>query len=101
MISPVQTLSDDALQALKQMVGAELVSTNQSEREYHARDQSFHDAHMPAAVVMPENVEQVSAVLKYANAHLIPITPWGAGTSIEGNSIPVAGGIVLDMGRMD
>ncbi len=101
MISPVQSLSDDALQFLKQTLGDEFVTTNFSEREHHARDQSFHDAHMPAAVVFPENAEQVSAILKYANEHLIPITPWGAGTSIEGNSIPVAGGIVLDVARMD
>lgn len=101
MISPVPTLSDDALQFLKQTLGAENVSTNFSEREHHARDQSFHHAHMPAAVVLPENTAQVSAILKYANEHLIPITAWGAGTSIEGNPIPIAGGIVIDFLRMD
>ena len=101
MISTVQTLSDDALQFLKQTLGDELVTTNFSEREYHARDQSFHHAHMPAAVVFPENAQHVSAILKYANEHLIPITAWGAGTSIEGNPIPVAGGIVMDFLRMD
>lgn len=101
MISTIHTLSNDALEFFKQTVGAEFVSTNQSEREHHARDQSFHDAHLPAAVLYPENTPQVSAILKYANEHLIPITAWGAGTSIEGNSIPVMGGIVLDFLRMD
>lgn len=101
MISPVQQLSADALHFLQQTVGAEFVTTNVSEREHHARDQSFHDAHLPAAVVFPENAQHVSAILKYANQQRIPVTPWGAGTSIEGNPIPVAGGIVLDFLRMD
>lgn len=101
MISPVTVLSGDALQFLQQTVGDEFVSVTRADREYHARDQSFHHAHMPAAVVFPETTAQVSAILNYANEHSIPVTPWGAGTSIEGNPIPVAGGIVVDFMRMD
>lgn len=101
MISPVPILSDDALHFLQQTIGAEFVSVNASDRAYHARDQSFHRAHLPAAVVFPETTAHVSAILKYANAHLIPVTAWGAGTSIEGNPIPIAGGIVMDFLRMD
>lgn len=101
MIESVERLSDHALQFLQATVGIEFVSTNASDREYHARDQSFHEAHVPAAVVFPENTQQVSAILKYANEHRIPVTPWGAGTSLEGNPIPLAGGIVLDFIRMD
>ncbi len=100
MISPVQNLSDDTVQVLQNIVGSEFVSIKNADREHHARDQSFHDAHLPAAVVFPESAQEVSAILKYANANLIPITPWGTGTSIEGNSIPVAGGIVMDFLRM-
>src|SRR6476661_2326377 len=101
MITPVANLTDDAVQFLQNTVGQEFVSIKNADREHHARDQSFHDAHMPAAVVYPETAQQVSAILKYANAELIPITAWGAGTSIEGNSIPVAGGIVMDFLRMN
>lgn len=101
MIAPIEKLSGTALEFLKETVGGEFVSVKTSDREYHARDQSFHEAHMPAAVVFPENAQQVSAILKYANEQRIPLTPWGAGTSIEGNPIPVLGGIVLDFLRMD
>jgi D-lactate dehydrogenase (cytochrome) len=94
-------LSAESLHFLKQTLGAENVSVTQADREYHARDQSFHAAHMPAAVVFPETTAQVSAILKYANAEKIPVVAWGAGTSIEGNPIPVAGGIVMDFMRMD
>ncbi|MDP7545020.1 MAG: FAD-binding protein, partial [Anaerolineales bacterium] len=39
--------------------------------------------------------------MSYANQHRIPVTPWGAGTSLEGNPIPVQGGIVLNLSRMN
>ncbi len=101
MLTTVMNLTTANLDFLRQTLGAENVSDNRADRAYHARDQSFHHAQLPAAIVFPENVAQVSAVLKYANAEKIPVTAWGAGTSIEGNSIPVAGGIVMDFLRMD
>lgn len=101
MVSPVSRLPDDAWQFFRDTVGSEFVSVNLAEREHHARDQSFHDAHLPAAVILPESTAQVSTIVRYCNEHLIPITPWGAGTSLEGNSIPLYGGIVLDFARMD
>lgn len=53
------------------------------------------------AVCFPENTGQVSEVLAYANAHRIPITPRGAGTGLSGGTVPVFGGIVLSMERMN
>lgn len=101
MINSVPNLTQDTLDQLIKLVGAEFVTTRIADREHHARDQSFHAAHLPAAVVFPENAQEVSGILKYANEEHIPITPWGAGTSVEGNCIPVYGGIVLDLQRMD
>lgn len=101
MIAPVETLADSDIQALKQILGSEFVSTNTSDREHHSRDQSFHHPHLPAAVIYPETADQISAVLKYANERLIPITGFGAGTSLEGHTIPLLGGIVIDFMRMD
>lgn len=101
MLSPVENLTDNDIQFLKQTLGAEFVSTNTSDREYHSRDQSFHHPHLPAAVIFPETASEISAVLKYANAHLIPITGFGAGTSLEGHTVPLLGGIVIDFMRMD
>ncbi|MFQ5616678.1 MAG: FAD-binding oxidoreductase [Anaerolineales bacterium] len=95
------TLSPDHLSVLTSIVGAEHVSVTNADREQHARDQSFHPPHPPAVVVWPASAEEISAVLKYANRHGIPVTPWGAGTSLEGNPVPVQGGIVLDTHRMD
>ncbi|NJR12363.1 FAD-binding oxidoreductase [bacterium] len=52
-------------------------------------------------VVWPENAEQVARVLHWANEHHVPVTPWGVGTGLEGNSIPLHGGILLSLQRMN
>lgn len=59
------------------------------------------DRVLPDVVVWPESTEDVSAVLAGANERGIPVTPYAAGTSLEGNAVPVARGISLDMSRMD
>jgi D-lactate dehydrogenase (cytochrome) len=85
---------------LQQILPAERVSTTQADRAQHAKDQSAHPAVLPDLVVWPESTAEVGAVLKYANARGTPVTAWGAGSSIEGNPIPLRGGIVLDLTRM-
>ena len=93
--------SADDLAFLRDTVGADWVSTTHVEREQHSRDQSFHAAHLPDVVVWPETTAQVSAILRHANERRIPVTAWGAGTSLEGNPVPLFGGIVMDFRRMD
>ena len=53
------------------------------------------------ALVFPLSTEEVSGVLRYAHAHRIPVTPRGAGTNLVGSTVPVQGGILLDLSRMD
>ncbi len=47
-----------------------------------------------------ETTEDVSRVLALASEHRVPVTPFGAGTSLEGHVIPVCGGISLDLSRL-
>ncbi len=55
----------------------------------------------PDAVVHASSVEAVSAVLRYANGRAIAVVPRGSGSSPFGGSVPVSGGIVLDVSGMD
>ena len=57
--------------------------------------------HMPEAVVRPDNTGQVSAVMKIASHYRIPVTPRGAGSGLNGGAVPLAGGIVLSLERMN
>ena len=54
----------------------------------------------PLVVVLPRDVQQISAILKYAAEAGVPIVPRGAGTSLSGGALPRGDGILIGMGRM-
>jgi glycolate oxidase len=79
--------------------GGELVLTPQTLKEY-ASDKWFA-AQQPDAVALPRSVKSVSAILRFANHHKIPVTARGAGHGYVGGCVPVYGGIVLSLERMN
>jgi glycolate oxidase len=58
-------------------------------------------AHMPEAVVRPASAEEISQILKLANREWVPVTPRGAGSGLSCGAVPVYGGIVLSVERMN
>ncbi len=60
-----------------------------------------HYRNRPSCGVWPQTAEQISEILKLANREMIPVIPRGAGTGLAGMAVPIKGGIVLDMNRMD
>jgi len=93
-------LTDDLITQIKGIVGAENCSTAQAQRELHSKDQSMFPPALPDVVVWVESTEQVSDILKLANTHRIPVTPWGVGTSLEGNPMAIHGGILMSFQKM-
>lgn len=79
---------------LTDLLGAERVSTRQADRAAHAQDESAHGPCPPEVVVWPQNAQEISAILLHADAQRVPVTPWSGGSSLEGNPIPVQGGIL-------
>lgn len=77
------------------------VSLNDTVREQHSGDESFHLPVLPDAVVFAESTADVVIALRICNKHRVPVVPWGVGTSLEGNSTPIRGGVSLDLSRMD
>ena len=53
------------------------------------------------ALVFARSTEEVSGVLRYADENGIPVTPRGAATNLVGSTIPLHGGIILDVSRMN
>lgn len=86
---------------LRAIVGMARVSATGADRQLHAQDASDYEAVLPDVVIWPQNTQEVSDVVALANRHKVPVTAWGAGTSLEGNSIPVQQGIVMDFSHMD
>jgi glycolate oxidase len=66
----------------------------------YAGDKWFASS-VPDAVALPRSTQSVSAILRFANRHRIPVTPRGAGHGYVGGCVPVRGGIVLSLERMN
>ena len=88
------------LEHLRGLVGSENVSTEEPELLIHAMDAFPGEPMKPDVVVWPENTEQVSRIVRYANERKIPIVPRGAGSGLAGNVVPAYRGIVLSFRKM-
>ena len=75
--------------------------TDQESIFKYSKDETEDLSFYPDVVIKPKNVEEISAILKYCNEHLIPVTPRGGGTGLSGGALPVHGGVVLSLERFN
>ncbi len=93
-------LEERIVQELARIVGAENVSVDSADRILHAFD-ATQGHFLPEVVVHATTTDQVSRVVRLAHEHRIPILPRGAGSGFTGGSLPIRGGIVLVLTRMN
>ncbi len=89
------------LDRLIEIVGKEYVSNAATERFIYSRDPGLQEPHEPDYVVLPGTPEEVQKIVLLANAENIPIVPAGGSLTLSGLVIPLKGGIVMDMKRMN
>ncbi|MBT2387321.1 FAD-binding oxidoreductase [Streptomyces sp. ISL-11] len=96
------SVENQLITALREALPAAAVLTGDAELTLHSRDSApFAEAGRPAAVVLPETVEQVRAVLRAARAYGAPVVPQGARTGLAGAANAVDGSVLLSMVRMN
>ena len=89
------------VQELTDELGADVVRTSDEQREAYRYDWARDpDAVLPLAVVLPRNVEQVQATMRWATRHGVFVIPRGAGSGLSGGASAQAGSIVLCLERM-
>ena len=93
-------MNDQIVKELIDIVGKDNVSTAVTDKITHSYD-ATQERHLPDAVVYAATTEEVSLVVKLANRWKIPVLPRGAGSGFTGGTLPVRGGIVLVLTRMD
>jgi glycolate oxidase len=95
------SLDRSVLSQVESIVGADHVRTGPGDLEPFARDATpvFHA--VPDAVVWPRTAEEIAALLRLATRRRIPVVPRGAGSNLCAATVPLAGGIVLVLTRMD
>jgi len=95
---------------LADIVGRDYVITNKADLMIYGVDYFWlprmivdrgHTPPLPDFVVLPGTVKEVSAIVKLANRHKIPVIPWGGGSGSQGGIVPVFGGITLDLKRLN
>jgi glycolate oxidase len=89
---------------LKTIVGEQHVLYGEPDRMVDYSHDEVADpayAHMPEVVIKPDSAVQVSAIMRLANRELVPVTPRGAGSGLSGGAVPVYGGILLSLERMN
>lgn len=93
-------MDEQVVRELIDIVRTENVSTAVSDKITHSYD-ATQEKHLPDVVVYAGTTEEVAGVVKLANRWQIPVLPRGAGSGFTGGSLPVRGGIVLVLTRMD
>lgn len=79
----------------------ERFSTSLPVREHHGRDESIFAAALPDAVAFARDTAEVVEVVRLCAEFSVPLIPYGAGSSLEGHTLPVQGGLTLNLTQMD
>lgn len=91
---------EKAVGDLKSLLGLR-ATTTAAVRDHHSRGESHHPSALPDVVCFPHTTEEVSDILKISAAHDLPVIPFGAGTSLEGQVNAIHGGITIDLCEMN
>lgn len=92
---------ENILQGLQEHLNTEQITVNETIKELHGRDESYHNTGLPDIVVYPQSASQVAQIMKLATRFQVPVIPFGLGSSLEGHVIPQDGGITVDFSLMN
>lgn len=79
----------------------ERISVAEAVRAHHGHDESCHPDALPDAVVWPQSTAEVSTIAQLCSQHGVPMIPYGAGSSVEGHTLAIHGGISIDLSQMN
>ena len=77
------------------------LQTNSYVLDEHGKSEAFFPNYRPDAVVFPNNKEEIINIVKICYDESFPIIPWGSGTSLEGHTLAINGGIVVNLMNMN
>src|ERR1700720_393171 len=86
--------------ALQPLLGTR-ATTASAQREHHSHGESYHAPALPDVVCFPRSTLEVSEIMKISARHQLPVVPFGAGTSVEGQVHAIRGGITIDLRELN
>ncbi len=93
-------MNQDTKEAIAGIVGKNNFTDSLIDMVTYSYDASDHN-HRPEAAAWPTDAGQIAQILALANATPFPVIPRGAGTSLTGAAVPVKGGLILDLCRIN
>lgn len=94
-------VSESQIKVFQQIVGQPFVIISEEDKAPYSKDYTEDLSYTPEVVIKPRTPEEIAEIMRYCNAHHIPVTPRGAGTGLSGAALPVHGGIVIAMERFN
>lgn len=94
------TLTPEIISKLK-AVSDHILTGDDINPDFSRDEMPIYGTHMPDLVVQPRSTEEVAAVMKICYENTIPVTPRGAGTGLAGGAVPLLGGVLLDMSKIN
>lgn len=93
--------NEEMLERLKNETSGVVYTGEDISEDYSHDEYDVHGHFMPDAVVVVKSTEDVSAVCRLCYEYNVPFLVRGAGTGLAGGCVPIAGGVVIDMQRMN
>ncbi len=93
-------MNQDTIHKLRKIVGQDQVTTVAEELACYSYDGTGQE-YPPNAVVFPGSTEEICRIMQLASSTPFPVVPRGAGTGMTGGALPVAGGLVMVMSRLN
>src|SRR4051812_26084602 len=106
---PKNQRSKSVYEALEQILGKQRIAFDVVNRQLYSRDmmsgmmlerKAGRPPYLPDIICWPETTDEVSKIIKTANQFKIPVIPFGGGSGVSGGTVPLHGGIMLDLKRM-
>jgi glycolate oxidase len=97
----MQTLSHTQIAHFQSLIGSEFCLTANEDRRNYGHDETEDLVFEPAIVLRPATTAEVSAIMRYCNAEGIFVTPRAGGSGLAGGALPVCGGVLLSVDRMN
>ncbi len=94
-------LTPEVIAQIKAAVKGTVYEGGDINEDYQKDEMPIYGTHMPDLAVVVQSTEDVAAIVKICNENKIPVTPRGAGTGLVGAAVPVAGGVLIDMSKMN
>ena len=94
-------LPEAVIQRLKSALGDKSVLTDRDELLVYESDALTIHKHLPSAVIIPGNSEEVAAAIKILARERIPFAPRGAGTGLSGGALSLRGAVIVELARLN